>query len=29
MYGLEALDLNQSNLNKLDNPLYQVFGKIF
>ena len=29
MYGLETLDLNQSNLNKLDNPLYQVFGKIF
>ena len=29
MYGLDALDLNQSNLNKLDNPLYQVFGKIF
>ena len=22
MYGLEALDLNKSNLNKLDNPLY-------
>ena len=28
MYGLEALDLNKSNLNKLDNPLYQVCGKI-
>ena len=29
IYGLDALDLNQTNLSKLDNPLYQVFGKIF
>ena len=29
MYGLEALDLNKTMLNKLDSPLYQAFGKIF
>ena len=29
MYGLDAMDLNQTNLSKLDNPMYQVFGKIF
>ena len=29
MYGLDAMDLNQTNLSKLDSPLYQVFGKIF
>ena len=29
MYGLEALDLNKTMLNKLDSPLYQAFSKIF
>jgi len=29
LYGLEAIDLNISALNKLDNPLFLSFAKIF
>jgi hypothetical protein len=29
LYGLEAIDLNTSALNKLDNPLFLAFAKIF
>ena len=29
MYGVEALDLKNSLLHSLDNPLHLVFGMIF
>ena len=29
LYGLESLDLNSSQLNSLDFPMYQAMGKLF